>query len=252
MRVTITTDRGTIKANFMTKAILDSISAIFPLQYSVPGVRIKAEQGDYWKYYCNLHRSAAPADAKAITLAEAARKVAWCEECHTVLYLTPDDDRQWATLRDRLCPTGDYSQIEIYKPVERNVGTHYLISFHRLVPGALEPEIMFETGAFDYKDAYRDRREIWPNTIYVPTHAFNEELTRRSSQTSTVRTCCGYTEAEQGGWQLCGAAATETTCYQCYRPICQDHQEPFTYRSDKEPTIICRPCREEIRSAYGE
>jgi hypothetical protein len=225
--VTIRTSQGTVRAKFMTGAVLSTITPIFPLQHSISGVRVVEEL----EYYCNQHRASAPAQAVEITLDEARREVAWCKECKTVLYLNPDD-REWETLRDRLCPNRDYSQIEIYKSVERDTPTHSLISFHRLVPGALKVEVMFPSGAFDYKDAFRDRREEWPNAIYVDDAPFDRELAKRATLAAGSRQCCAYIDAGQQGWHLCGAPMG-TTCYQCQRPICETHQENFTYYGDK-------------------
>jgi hypothetical protein len=249
VRVTITTSRGIVKAKFMTPAILDTIAPLYPLQHSTVGVRVNVEPGRYWEYYCKQHREAAPTNAAEITLEEAAHEVAWCKECRTVLYLNAGD-REWTTLRDRLCQ-GNYSNVEIYRNVQHDVGTHYLISYRRLVPGALEVETMFPEGAFDVKDADRDRRELWPNSLYVPASIFDQELAKRANLATLPQACSDYVNDEQRGWQLCGATMA-TTCYQCHRPICGEHQDEYVYLGDKEPTTICAACRQEIRQAYGK
>jgi hypothetical protein len=60
-------------------------------------------------------------------------------------------------------------EIEVYTETIWHLPTHDLIQYWRLLPGSDKPDHLFPgcKGAFDFKDAARDREDEWPEALYV-------------------------------------------------------------------------------------
>jgi hypothetical protein len=93
----------------------------------------------------------------------------------------PPDFPLWDRLRDRYCK-GDYSHVEIYTDTTKNVGTHMLFNCQRLTPGNNKPELLSQSGDYSAKHINDNRRDEWPNTIWVDSATFKTEVEKRSNQ----------------------------------------------------------------------
>jgi hypothetical protein len=175
--------KRTVKAQDLTGEHLRATTPVYPLHQTIIGIRVTAPgEGQIPNYFCVLHQDGQniPADhtSEPLTLHDAYKEAATCMSCLTYLALPPDD-RRWSILRDRLC-NGDYSHVEIWTDLIKSTPTHALFNFIRLRPGASTPEQLSETGDYSAKHIVDDRREEWPDAIYVDSRVFEAEVSKRT------------------------------------------------------------------------
>jgi hypothetical protein len=72
-------------------------------------------------------------------------------------------------------------EVEVYTETIWHLPTHDLIQYWRLLPGSPAPEHLFPgcKGAYDFKDAARDREDDWPNAVYVSPTLFLAALSEQ-------------------------------------------------------------------------
>jgi hypothetical protein len=69
-------------------------------------------------------------------------------------------------------------EIEVYTETIWHLPTHDLIQYWRLLPGSKKPDHLFPgcRGAFDFKDAARDREDEWPAALFVSQALFLDAI----------------------------------------------------------------------------
>lgn len=69
-------------------------------------------------------------------------------------------------------------KIEVYTETIWHLPTHDLIQYWRLLPESHNPEHLFPgcRGAFDFKDAARDREMDWPEAVFISPTLFLEGI----------------------------------------------------------------------------
>lgn len=72
-------------------------------------------------------------------------------------------------------------EIEVYTETIWHLPTHDLIQYWRLLPGSDRPEHLFPgcKGAFDFKDAARDRAYDWPGASYISPSLFLDAVSEQ-------------------------------------------------------------------------
>lgn len=69
-------------------------------------------------------------------------------------------------------------EIEVYTETIHHTPWHDLIQYWRLLPGSEKPEHLFPgcPGAFDFKDAARDRADEWPDAQFASATLFLDAI----------------------------------------------------------------------------
>ncbi|SRR5712691_1555677 len=176
----------TIQATDLTGKYIDATTPVYPLHFTVIGVRLlgththSEQYCSRCSYLCILHTDQVPDDTTPVdlTLADAYKEAATCLVCKTYLAIPPDFPL-WNRLLEKYCK-GDYSEVEIYADVVKDAGTHLLFNYQRLTPGSNQPELLSDYGDYSAKHICDDRRDEWPNAIHVKAAVFNAEVEKRT------------------------------------------------------------------------
>lgn len=100
-------------------------------------------------------------------------------------------------------------EVEVFTETIYHTPFHDLIQYWRLLPGSDKPEKLFYgNGAFDFKDAARDRAFDWPNAVYISSTLFLDAIAEQHK--SAFENALAHEQ---------GAGVYSGVCVQCERDV---------------------------------